>query len=68
LPKRAWREITKKEPRRFRALYGAGNAAQLAGRPEVSRMYFAELVKVCEHGDSPGRAELVEAQKAVSPN
>jgi tetratricopeptide (TPR) repeat protein len=58
----------KKEPGRFRALYGAGKAAQLAGRPEVSRRYFGELVKVCEHGDRPGRGEFVEAQKAVSPN
>jgi tetratricopeptide (TPR) repeat protein len=58
----------KKEPGRFRALYGAGKAAQLAGRPEVSRKYFGELVKVCEHGDRPGRVEFVEAQKAVSPN
>jgi hypothetical protein len=58
----------KKEPRRFRALYGAGKAAQLAGRPEVSRKYFRELVKACEHGDRPGREEFVEAQKAVSPS
>src|SRR5215469_7717238 len=29
-----------KEPGRFRALYGAGKAAQLAGRPEVSLGYF----------------------------
>lgn len=57
-----------KEPGRFRALYGAGKAAQLAGRPEVSRKYFGQLVKVCEPGDRPGRAEFVEAQKAVSPN
>jgi hypothetical protein len=58
----------RKEPRRFRALYGAGKAAQLAGRPELSRKYFGELVKVCENGDRPGRAEFMEAQKAVSPN
>lgn len=58
----------KKEPGRFRALYGAGKAAQLAGRPEVSRKYFGELVKVCEDGDRPGRTEFVEAQKTVSPN
>src|SRR5579884_1976214 len=58
----------RKEPRRFRALYGAGQAAQLAGRPELSRRYFGELVTVCENGDRPGRAELMEAQKAVSSN
>jgi hypothetical protein len=56
----------KKEPRRFRALYGAGRAAQLAGSPEVSRRYFLELLKVCEHSDKPGRTELLEADKAVS--
>jgi hypothetical protein len=58
----------KKEPRRFRALYGAGKAAQLAGRPDLSRKYFGELLKVCDHGDRPGRAEFMEAQKAVSPS
>ncbi len=57
----------KKEPRRFRSLYGAGKAAQLAGHPEVSRKYFAELMEVCVLGDRPGSAEFIEAQKAVSP-
>jgi hypothetical protein len=56
----------KKEPGRFRALYGAGSAAGLAGRGEVSRGYFRELVKNCEHGDRPGRGEFVEAEKAVA--
>ena len=54
----------KKEPGRFRSLYGAGRAAQLAGRREVSRKYFGELVKNCEHADRPGRTELIEAMKA----
>jgi hypothetical protein len=57
----------KKEPRRFRALYGAGKAAQLPGRTQVSQ-YFGELVNLCEAGDRPGRPEFVEAQKAGSPN
>ena len=56
----------KKEPGRFRSLYGAGRAAQLAGRPEVSRRYFRELLEICKQGDKPGRAELVEAKKALS--
>ncbi|HMK22760.1 MAG TPA: hypothetical protein VK466_10525 [Terriglobales bacterium] len=56
----------KKEPGRFRALYGAGRAAQLAGHREASLNHFRELLKVCEHGDTPGRVELVEARKAVS--
>jgi hypothetical protein len=55
----------KKEPGRFRSLYGAGHAAQLAGRPAVSRQYFGELIKRCEHADKPGRTETAEAMKAI---
>jgi hypothetical protein len=58
----------KKEPGRFRALYGAGHAAQLAGRAEVSRGYFRELVKTCANGDRPGRPELLDAEKALAPD
>ena len=53
----------KKEPRRFRALYGAGQAAQLARHPDEGRNYFRDLIKVCENSDKPGRAELREARK-----
>lgn len=56
----------KKEPGRFRALYGAGRAAQLAGNAELSRKYFQELVKLCQQGDRPGRAEFREAEKAIT--
>jgi hypothetical protein len=56
----------KKEPGRFRTLYGAAKAAQLAGSGEVSRRYFQELLKVCEHGDRPGRAEFREAEKTLA--
>jgi hypothetical protein len=53
-----------KEPRRFRALYGAAHAAQLSGSPEASQRYFGELLKVCERADKPGRADLLEGQRA----
>jgi tetratricopeptide (TPR) repeat protein len=56
----------KKEPGRFRALYGAGRAAKLAGNQDVSRRYFQELLKICEPGDRPGRAEFQEVQRAVA--
>jgi len=56
----------KKEPGRFRSLYGAGHAAQVAGRTELQNRYFQELVKVCEHSDRPGRAELVDATNVLS--
>jgi tetratricopeptide (TPR) repeat protein len=55
-----------KEPGRFRALYGEGRAAQLAGKAAMSRKYYAQLLKACERADTPGRPELVEARSAVS--
>jgi len=55
----------KKEPGRFRALYGAARAAQLSGKKETSRRYFKELLGACEHRDHPGRTELQEAEKAI---
>ena len=58
----------RKEPGRFRTLYGAAKAAQLAGRTGDSRNYFRELVRVCERGDRPGRGELQEALKAAAGN
>jgi tetratricopeptide (TPR) repeat protein len=58
----------KKEPGRFRALYGAAHAAQLSGNRDASQRYFRELLKVCEHADKPGRAEILEAQRAISRN
>ena len=65
---RQFEDTLKKEPGRFRALYGAGHAAQLSGNVEASRNYFRELLKVCEHSNKPGRIELQEAEKAVSQN
>lgn len=55
----------KKEPGRFRALYGAGHAAQLSGRGDMSRDYFRQLISTCPLGDNP-RSELLEAQQAIS--
>lgn len=55
----------KKEPGRFRALYGAAKAAALANDRATARKYYSELVKVCAKADSPGRAELAEARKFI---
>jgi Tfp pilus assembly protein PilF len=55
----------KREPKRFHALYGAARAAQLSGKPDVSRTYYRELVQICERGDTPGRQELAEARSAL---
>jgi len=55
----------KRDPNRFRALYGAARAAQLKDDRDASRKYFRELLKVCEHADKPGRKEFAEATPAI---
>jgi tetratricopeptide (TPR) repeat protein len=59
----------KKEPGRFRALYGAAHAAQVSGSRDTSQRYFAELLKVCSRADKPERSEITEAasQTALKP-
>jgi Tfp pilus assembly protein PilF len=56
----------KREPKRFRSLYGAAHAAQLSGSRDTSQKYFRELLKVCARADKPARSELDEAERAVS--
>ena len=59
-------ELTmKKEPNRFRGVYGAARAAELGGDGAKARAYYAKLLEICEQGDRPGRSELEEARKAV---
>jgi tetratricopeptide (TPR) repeat protein len=56
----------KKEPRRFRSLYGAAHAAQLIGSTDTSQRYFLELLDVCAHADKSARPELKEARDALA--
>jgi Tfp pilus assembly protein PilF len=56
----------KKEPRRFRSIYGAAHAAQLVGRPDTSQRYFRELLEVCAKADKTVRPELKEARDVVA--
>ena len=62
----------KKEPNRFRSVYGAGRAAEAAGDGAKARTYYAQLVKICERGDRQARAELEHARQfagsSPSPN
>lgn len=55
----------RKEPNRFRGLYGAARAAELAGDRAKAKSYYAKLVEICRRGDAPARAELQEARKAA---
>lgn len=53
----------KKEPNRFRSIYGAGRAAESAGDAAKARSYYAQLLKMCERGDQQGRPELAHARQ-----
>jgi tetratricopeptide (TPR) repeat protein len=62
-------ELTlKKEPGRFRSLYGAARAAKLRGNSDESKKYFRELLAVCAHADTPARPEITEAKTALAQN
>jgi tetratricopeptide (TPR) repeat protein len=54
----------KKEPNRFRALYGAARASSLMGDRAAAGRYHAQLLKICERADNPGRPELAEVRRA----
>src|SRR5208283_3004599 len=51
-------------PKRFNGLYGAAQAAEMAGQASEATEYYAVLVKTCEGGSS-GRPELARAKQAV---
>lgn len=55
-----------REPNRFRALYGAAQAADLSGDRAVASKYYGQLLKLCPLGDRPGRPELVAAAKRIN--
>jgi hypothetical protein len=57
-----FQETLKKEPNRFRAVYGAARAARLAGDTATARKYYAQLIDICRKADTPGRPELAEAR------
>src|SRR5262249_28679277 len=54
----------KKEPNRFRTLYGAAKAARLVGNSGLARKYEDALLAVCARADKPGRPELGEIMAA----
>jgi hypothetical protein len=48
-------------PNRFDSLYGAGHAAELAGKHEDEARYYSELLKLCA-GSASDRPELTHAK------
>jgi hypothetical protein len=56
-----------KEPNRSRSLYGAAEAAKLAGDRSTAQTYFRRLLKIAERADKPERREMAEARSGVQP-
>ena len=56
-------QTARKEPNRFRAVYGAGRAAEAAGDRAKATQYYGDLVDMCRDADQPARPELTAARK-----
>jgi len=57
--------VLKKEPNRFRAVYGAAHAAALLGDRAAAGRYFQQLIMIGSRADGPPRPQLVEARQFV---
>ena len=61
----AFEATTKKEPNRFRGLYGAGRAAEVSGDKAKAAKYYKQLLDVAKEADTE-RPELAAAKKFVN--
>jgi tetratricopeptide (TPR) repeat protein len=61
----AFEATTKKEPNRFRGLYGAGRAAELSGDKAKAAKYYKQLLDVAKEADTE-RPEIAAAKKFVN--
>jgi tetratricopeptide (TPR) repeat protein len=48
----------KKEPNRLKSVYGAAQAADLAGDAAKAQTYYTQLATICARADTPNRREL----------
>jgi cytochrome c-type biogenesis protein CcmH/NrfG len=55
----------KKEPNRFRAVYGAARAASAAGNAASAASYYRMLLTIAAPADPSARPELAEARSAT---
>jgi tetratricopeptide (TPR) repeat protein len=58
----AFEAVTKKEPNRFLALYGAGQAAEKLKQTAKAKGYYQQIVEICKDAGNE-RPELVYARK-----
>ena len=64
----AFETTTEEEPGRFRGLYGAARAAQLAGNGSLAEQYYSTLLEVAARADADGRPELSQARTFLASN
>ena len=62
---REFEAVERTEPRRFRAVYGAARAAELAGDRDAARRHYANLLEIAANADTP-RPELAEARASAA--
>ena len=55
----------KRDPNRFRAIFGAARAAEATGKTDLAREYFSKLRQLAANGDST-RAELAYAERFLA--
>lgn len=63
----AFEATMKKEPNRFRGIYGGAHAAELLGDRAKATAYYKKLLEITKDTDTP-RPELQHANKYSSPN
>ena len=64
----AFEATAREEPGRFRGLYGAARAAQLAGNRPLAEQYYSTLLEVAAKAAADGRPELSEARTFLASN
>jgi tetratricopeptide (TPR) repeat protein len=64
---REFETVQRTEPRRFRAVYGAARAAELAGDHEAARRTYTQLLEIAAKADTP-RPELAMARAYLGQN
>lgn len=64
---REFEAVQQAEPRRFRAVFGAGRAAELAGDRDAARHSYGQLLEIAARADAP-RPELAAARAWLARN
>ena len=62
----AFEATMKKEPNRFRGIYGAARAAEAAGDKAKAATYYKKLLEIAKDADTE-RPELAQAKKVAGP-